>query len=102
MKAPLFTVGEEVILQCRIPEFNGEYTVYEILTPYETKLRWPNVIVKDEIHYVITEKPFKLEFGNETKAVKQSSLFKKHKPSELSFQELVSSLNTPIKTPIKA
>lgn len=97
MKKPLFAVGEEVILQCRIPEFNGEYKVYEILTPHETMLRWPNVIINDEIHYVITEKPFKLSFGHETKAVKQSSLRKKHKPSEISFQELVSLLKTPIK-----
>lgn len=102
MKKPLFSVGEEVILQCRIPKFNGEYEVYEILTPHETMLRWPNVKVNDEFHYVITEKPFKLEFGNETQAVKQSSLRKKHKPSDTSFQELVSSLKTPIKTPIKA
>ena len=87
MKKPLFSVGEEVILRSEAyPEYNGDAVVLDIRFDYDDGL--PG--------YLLTIPCPKDEEGDDL-WWDEPALRKKYKPSELSFQELVSSLKTPIK-----
>lgn len=106
MKKPLFEVGEEVILQSKtFPEYNGEYVVNGVIEGDQTvTCRLTNYrIYSRGRSYRFTVPHIHKSFDNGTEVLwSESALRKKHKPSELSFQELVSSLKIPTKTPIKS
>jgi hypothetical protein len=77
MSSPKFRINEEVILNSdTYPEFNGEYIIQDFVgnTP------------KGIFVYNLGLPLF----------VKESSLRKKHKGSDMNFQQLMSSLNSPI------
>lgn len=98
MKEPLFSVGEEVLLQSKAyPEYNGEAVVI-FYSPSA------GGIDREGVRHIQGGFAYKLSIDSPVpnKMWHETALKKKPKPSELSFQELVSSLKTPIKTPIKA
>lgn len=85
MKDPLFRVGEEVVVVSNLcPECNGESVVLE--------LKWGTMLCSDGVEY--TGWCYKTEDQpNKNLHYRESSLRKKHKGSDYSFQQLVSSLN---------
>lgn len=102
MKKPLFEIGEEVILQSKtFPEYNAEYVVEEVIEkdqPVRCRLTGDRIYSSDGYSYRFSIPLLHKHYTDGTECLMdESALRKKHKPSELSFQELVSSLNTPIK-----
>lgn len=92
MSRPLFSVGEEVILQSvDYPEFNGEYIVETAFLPRTNKQ------VVDGCAYTNAHIGYFLmglyhEKGGQKgvrSSWRQSALRKKHKPSTKSFSELM-------------
>ena len=106
MKKPLFEIGETVVRQAPSPyysEYNGEYIVESIITRQDYEYAIPGVKGMHGFYYKLRGLAIHLEnfagdkTGKITSYTWEGFLRKKHKPSELSFQELVSSLTTPIK-----
>lgn len=101
---PKFEVGETVILQSKdCPEYNGEYIIENILTigdTYYNRLNGEYYYIEKNLGgftYLFTEPlqdPYCFE---ESEAIwSESALRKKYKPSELSFDALMSTLKSPI------
>lgn len=96
-----FSEGEIVILQSgRFPHYNGEYTVSRVYSNPEeifacrltgTPLR-VNLVDKYSYHFDI---PLGDDNGREI-CFLESSLRKKHNPSSMSYQELMTNLSTKI------
>ena len=103
MKKPLFEIGEEVVIQSKdFQEVNGQCSVVEkIVMPNEKYVDRLNCTVFKNISgkyaYLLSNKLLHPNANGAEALWGESALRKKHKPSELSFQELVSSLKTPIK-----
>lgn len=101
MNKPLFEVGEEVIAQFKnYPHYNGEYIVVEVLTLDEYKKEFPSFRAFGPFYYRL--EGLKI-IGNmapdrTTDCASESSLRKKHKPSEMSFDGLMDFLKSPVKT----
>lgn len=87
MNKPYFSINEEVILQSvEFPQYNGEYIVKDFLV--------------NRFDGYVYDLGFKIDNpidGRSDHLWKQSVLRKKHQPSEMTFHELMSSLNVPIK-----
>lgn len=108
MNKPLFEIGEKVILVSKDrPDLNGEDVVVEIV--YKNTKSHCRLSGLDALYsYIIDEFGYKLERavvetttmeGNSCESIwRQSALRKKHQPSEMNFNELMSSLNIPITT----
>lgn len=90
MKAlPRFSVGELAILQSvNQPDYDGEYTIKEI--KYAENIK--EVVTKEEITGYWYNLGFYSNKGNNFWFEK--SLRKKQEPSEMSFMQLMGSLNT--------
>ena len=104
MSRPLFQVGEEVILQSKThPQFNGEYVVEEIFKTGDTgicRVTGQHFIVDSSKYTTFShhlDKPLVLTGGNMEANVWESELKKKPKPSEDSFEELMTNLKRPEK-----
>ena len=103
MKKPLFEVGEDVIIQSQdFPEASGECAVVEkIVGPGEKYVdRLSGNVFRNgsgKYAYLLSNKVPHPDGSGDEALWEESALRKKHKPSELSFKELVSSLKTPIK-----
>jgi hypothetical protein len=96
---PLFSVGEVVILRSsNYSELNGEYPVLLIiygLEGYTCPITNQYLISGDEgINYVL-DMDFMDSDGTCNQWV-QSSLRKKHQPSEQSFTELMQAIKSPV------
>lgn len=103
MSQPLFSVGEEVVLQSKShPKHNGEYIVHAIVTDndvYPCRFSSINLYFQDGGYgYVLDEVLTEYLEGYETEVVwAECALRKKHKPSEFRFNELIKELNTNIR-----
>lgn len=99
---PKFEVGEEVILQSRThPQANGEYVVgsvfkldleEKIATDIETGKRWTFKSLDGTYSYDVGN----ILNGPQMTMVEEIELRKKHKPSRMSFDNLMSSLKSPV------
>lgn len=86
---PKFEVGEEVILvSVSCPELNGEATVLSVKYCEYINNRTEN---KEEGYL------YELTIESRYSGWMESALRKKHKPSDMSFHELMDSLNTTLK-----
>lgn len=101
--SPKYSVGELVILQSReYPEYNGEYYVNKILDKGEhSKCRiTANVHYCIPTHgpnsYLLSEPHLNKDTGLEVFWA-ECALRKKHEPSQMSFQSLIQSINSPVK-----
>lgn len=106
MNKPYFSVGEEVILVSETySEYNGEQRIKHVLYYGDSFF---DRIAEENTKRIPTNyngKPFYIleeiipNENNTTEiAFKQTALRKKHQPSEMNFNELMSSLNAPITT----
>lgn len=106
MNRPLFEIGETVIRQApnsNYPEANGEYVVVSIISAMDYSLKYQAKSINAPYYELkglsINMEDFK---GNKTGLISKHSceifLRKKHQPSEMNFNELMSSLNSPITT----
>lgn len=101
MNKPYFEVGEEVTLQSKDqPESNGDYVIYKILKDgeeWDDRLNPEYTLTSDGVTYVF-EEPI-LDTSHEKEGTEclwcESALRKKYKPSELSFNELISEIKCP-------
>lgn len=103
MNRPLFSIGEDVLVKSKnYSHVDGEYRVKEILTSEEACIRATGDLghVKSfpgEYYYVLSGllfedkniKTVKYDFMN------QRSLRKIHKPSQLTFEQLISEIKCP-------
>lgn len=98
---PKYSVGENIVLQSRShPEYNGEYTVFKIVRDgqiYTSRLGGQSMISVDFGYLLDTPlKDKQADFYVEVKWA-ESALRKKHEPSQMSFQSLIQSINSPVK-----
>jgi hypothetical protein len=97
MANPKFSVGELVILQSkRFPHLNGEYTVVAI--PLDGTEFIGYRCVFPEIAYAY-DVGLRMDAGKPGKPtlVRECLLRKKHLPGELSYHQLIKSLDQPVK-----
>jgi hypothetical protein len=102
---PKYSVGEVVILQSQaLPDYNGEYTVYKILEKGEVAVcritgRRHSHTAKFGNYGYLLDSPKVNKFSPEgVEAIwAEISLRKKHEPSQVSFQSLIQSINSPVK-----
>lgn len=100
---PKYSEAESVILKSTShPEFNGEYTVSKVLQKDEvtvcriTGLRHSHTGKLSNYGYLL-DCP-KLNKTSGVEAIwAESALRKKHEPSQMSFQSLIQSINSPVK-----
>ena len=98
-----YSEGENVILQSTShPEYNGEYTVSKVLQKGGvticriTGLRHSHTGKFSNYGYLL-DSP-KLNKSSGVEAVwAETALRKKHEPSQMSFQSLIQSINSPVK-----
>lgn len=99
---PKYSVGEVVIVQSPYhPEGNGEYEILDIFT-YEQYQIYCNGEFKSTEAYFIYKLEGYLIKGKKnpersTDCVSEPSLRKRHEPSQMSFQSLIQSINSPEK-----
>lgn len=103
---PKYSVGESVILQSiSRPEYNGEYTVEKVLKNGDSYVcRETGLLItrtnKPGFGYILNELVVtninSLGMIVET-GWKESALRKRHEPSQMSFQSLIQSINSPVK-----
>jgi len=103
---PKFNVNEVVIVQSPYyPEANGEYEVLEIFTPMQFQLYCKGTFQSENKTFVYRLKDYqvtgKKNPDNKIDCVSEPSLRKKHQPSNLSFNQLMNVLNSPIASPNK-
>lgn len=100
---PKYSVGELVILQSRdYPEYNGEYYVDKILE----KLEYSTCRLTGDVHYcagtygpisyLLSQPHLNKDIGREVFWA-ELALRKRHEPSQMSFQSLIQSINSPVK-----
>lgn len=103
MSSPKFKVGEQVVLQSKTyPKFNGDYIVERILVAGASGIcrisgeRYHVTNKKTPYTYLLNTplhnptKPFEIVWA-------ETALSKKHKPSDQSFDQIMSSLKQPQK-----
>lgn len=100
---PKYSVGERVILQSKShPEYNGEYTIIKILKDLEvstcriTQTAHACEGGPGDIAYLLDEPHLSKSSGREIFWA-EVALRKKHEPSQMSFQSLIQSINSPVK-----
>lgn len=100
MSSPKFKVGEIVIRQAprtNYPEANGEYIVTQVITKEDYQKIYPDFAATGRFYYRLNDFEVRgSKTGTPNYHSSETFLFKKHKPSELGFNELMSSLNSPI------
>lgn len=100
---PKYSVGELVILQSReYPEYNGEYYVHKILEKREPS----TCRLTGDLHscsgthgpiiYLLSQPHLNKDTGREV-FWWEGALRKRHEPSQMSFQSLIQSINSPVK-----
>ena len=103
---PKYSVGESVILQSiSHPEYNGEYTVEKVIKNGDTFVcRSTGALItrmnNPGFGYILNEVVItgKNVFGFVVEAAwRESALRKCHEPSQMSFQSLIQSINSPVK-----
>lgn len=101
---PKFEVGEVVILRCAdYPHVNGEYTVSLVVMPHEEyadPVFGQPLKLDSEIGYYLDGMPLVLQDGSGKDASPcwyERALFKKHRPGEMSFRDLMQTLKDPSK-----
>lgn len=102
MNNPIYQIGEEVILQSpRYPQYNGEYTITEIISGMEmfkkygvlTNLNFSDIFYQlGGLSVELIRSISNASTGLKCDHVHQNSLRKKHKPSEDSFDTMISKL----------
>ena len=103
MNKPLFAIGETVIRQAPIghfPEGNGEYVVEEIITQGDFRMVYSNALWTNlGVGYYYKLSGFKVVSvtGMNLHHSNEGFLKKKHKPSDQSFDQIMSSLKQPQK-----
>lgn len=106
MRKPLFEVGEQVIRQAgerNYPEANGEYIVIDVITVKQYEKMIPGVEGLGNYYYKLEGLHIAIEdlhgkkTGIFTNYTSEKFLRKKHKPSELSFDSLMTTLKSSIK-----
>lgn len=103
MTQPKFSVGEVVILQSRdVPNFNGEYTVEQILSVgevYSCRLTGEKLVKADNgspyAYRLFGLCPEQEKTGWEV-VWNEVALRKKHQPGEMTFEGLIMSLSNPV------
>lgn len=98
---PKYSEGESIILQSiSHPEYNGEYTVSKIIADgqvYSCRLSGRGLVSVNFGYLLDIPLKDKLEdFYVEAKWY-ESALRKKHEPSQMSFQSIIQSINSPVK-----
>lgn len=99
---PLFSVGEEVILQSKSsPEFNGIYVIHKILRDRQYMIdRHTGRNIQCEFNHgyfgYILDQPILSDIGNDI-IWAEAALRKRYPPSSQSFSELMNTLKTPAK-----
>lgn len=96
----LFEVGEHIILDSQShPEYNGEYVIETIVTeanPHTCRFTANKMHPDIDFAYVL-DVPMLSKTTEREVLWKQSALRKKHRPSELSFSQLMNTLKSPTK-----
>ncbi len=87
---PKFKVGEAVILQCLgDPKFNGEYTIIEVELSEFDQITW-------YYNFGFLDDPTAVYDGRTKLMFPEYKLSRKFHPGEMSFDELMKSLKSPI------
>lgn len=101
MNRPLFSVGEKVILQSETyPWYNGVYVVEKLVKPGERIIDRIKEGVQtlsleeDGICYILDE-PLKNDYNGGETFWRQSALRKINKPSQFTFDQLISEIKCP-------
>lgn len=101
---PKYSEGESVILQSiSSPESNGEYTIRQVVKEgemYKCRHSGQDLINATDLGYILEEIITLSESqkgGNIEAMWAESALRKKHEPSQMSFQSLIESINSPVK-----
>ena len=104
MNKPLFAIGELVVRQApstNYPEDNGEYVVLDIITVEEYRVIYSTVKfgeLSSSFYYKLDGLATKLSLtGVVSCHSAEAFLKKKHKPSDQSFDQIMSSLKQPQK-----
>lgn len=94
---PLFSAGEEVILQSKShPQFNGEYIIEQVVgMVWKCRVTSKTCGSRTPLGYLL-DSPFIGNGGTEMKVI-QSELRKKHKPSGDSFETMMDKIKSPQK-----
>lgn len=98
-----YSVGESVILKSTSrPECNGEYTVSKVLQKDEVTVcritgRWHSHTGKLSNYGYLLDSPKLNNFSGVEAVWAECALRKKHEPSQMSFQSLIESINSPVK-----
>ena len=101
---PKYSVGELVLLQSRqYPEYDGEYCVDKILFKEEINrcritgsLHFCSSVENGPLSYILSQSHKCKKTGREIFWA-EVALRKKHEPSQMSFQSLIQSINSPVK-----
>lgn len=100
---PKYSEGERVILQSvSQPESNGEYTIRQVVKEgemYKCRHAGWEVINAEGLGYILEEiiDVSVAEDGTPIEGMwAESALRKKHEPSQMSFQSLIQSVNSPV------
>lgn len=98
MNKPLFSIGETVIRQAiNYPEGNGEYVVCGIIGAKEAQSLYLANWGTDGFYYELGGFSVTLDNGCVSNHSYEPFLKKKHKPSDQSFDQIMSSLKQPQK-----
>ena len=104
MSSPKFKVGELVVRQApstNYPEDNGEYVVLDVITVEEYRMIYSTAKfgeLSSSFYYKLEGLATKLSFtGVVSCHSAEAFLKKKHKPSDQSFDQIMSSLKQPQK-----
>lgn len=93
----LFEIGEQVIRQATTyTDWNGEYKIIGVISAEEMKKLHPFMKVIDGWYYELEGFNVLTPRGSVANHTFEGYLRKKHKPSELSFTELITNLSTKI------
>ena len=99
-RQPYFQVGEEVTLKSiSQPQDNGDYVILKILKDgeeWDDRLNTDYIIESDGLTYVFEQPIANTSADEGTECLWcESALRKKYKPSELSFNEMLSEIKCP-------
>ena len=98
MRSPRFKVGEVVTLQSKYySHTNGEYAILGVIDQITYEKLYPSFIGGQGYYYDLGIKWTGNKCGRMCKHCSEQSLKKKHKPSDQSFDQIMSSLKQPQK-----
>lgn len=92
---PKYSEGESIILNSKqYPEFNGDYTVVGISRNGEV---YKGKIVEAAKNAWYYDLGFNTPYHKDFNLWNERCLYKKHEPSQMSFESLIQSINSPVK-----